>query len=246
MTGGNGNLLIWISALFAGFQFILCLVLPELTEVVRKKQKNKSAFMDVIGITYHTMKNAKLRTLILFPSIFAAFTVVIFWMLQPVMELSKVPVYLFGIYIGLNQFSRILASKYAYKICHLFGEIKTSMLSILALVIGIVMSFIALHTSSMPVVYLVIGIMALVPALHKLNDLQYNTLIHDDIDSKERGTILSTRAMVATLFGSAMLSGTKYVYDAYGAEITMLILLFSTVLLIILLNQVKKYICCSK
>jgi MFS family permease len=243
LTGGNGNLLIWISALFAGFQFILCLILPELTEVVRKKQKNKSAFMDVIGITYHTMKNAKLRTLILFPSLFAAFTVVIFWMLQPVMELSNVPVYLFGIYIGLNQFSRILASKYAYKVCNLLGEIKTSMLSILALVIGIVMSFIALHTSSMPVVYIAIGIMTLVPALHKLNDLQYNTLIHDDIDSKERGTVLSTRAMIATLFGSAMLSGTKYVYDAYGAEITMLILLFATVLLVALLRQVRKHIC---
>lgn len=244
LTGGNGNLLIWVSALFAGFQFILCLILPELTEVVRKKQKNKSAFMDVIGITYHTMKNAKLRTLILFPSLFAAFTVVIFWMLQPVMELSKIPVYLFGIYIGLNQFSRILASKYAYKICNLFGEIKTSMLSILALVIGIVMSFVALHTSSMPIVYIAIGIMTLVPALHKLNDLQYNTLIHDDIESKERGTVLSTRAMIATLFGSAMLSGTKYIYDAYGAEITMLILLFATVLLVALLKQVRKHICC--
>ena len=245
-TNGNGNFLIWLSAIFAGFQFILCFALPELTEVIRKKQKNKSAFMDIVGITYNTMKNKKLRNLILFPSLFATFTVIVFWMLQPIMELSNVPVYLFGLYIGANQFSRILMSKYAYKICAKFGEIKTSMLTILTLTIGIAMSFVALHTSNMAVVYIAIGFMTFVPALHKLNDLQYNTLIHNDIESSERGTVLSTRAMVSTLLSGSMLAGIKYIYDSYGAEITMLVVLFSTILLFILLRQTIRYICCTK
>lgn len=244
LTGGNGNLLIWISVLFAGFQFILCFALPELKEVIRKKQKNKSAFMDAVGITYKTMKNPKLRSLIIFPALFASFTIIIFWMLQPVMELSRVPIYLFGFYIGLNQFSRILASKYAYKVCNWFGELKTASLTILMLALGIVMGFIALHAPNMAVVYIAVGLMAFVPALHKLNDLQYNTLIHNDIDSEERGTVLSTRMMISTLFGAATLSIAKYVYDTYGAEITLLSALFATVLLVISLKQTMRYMCC--
>ena len=103
-----------------------------------------------------------------------------------------------------------------------------------------------MHTSNMIIVYIAIAIMAFVPALQKLNDLQYNTLIHDDIKSEERGTVLSTRAMVSTLLSSLMLSGTKYLYDYMGAEITMLITLFATIMLIILLFKVTRYICCSK
>ena len=245
LTGGNGNLLIWISALFAGFQFLLCFMLPELTEVVRKKQKNKSAFMDAVGITYKTLKNPKLRSLIIFPALFASFTIIIFWMLQPIMELSNVPVYLFGFYIGLSQFSRILGSKYAYKICNWVGELKIANLTILMLAVDIVMGLVALHAPNMTVVYIALGFMVFISALHKINDLQYNTLIHNEINSEERGTVLSTRMMVSTMFSAATLSIAKYIYDAYGAEITLLVALFATVFLVISLKQTMRYMCCS-
>ncbi len=246
LTNGNGAFLLGISAIFTAFDFILCFALPELPEVIRKKQKNKSAFMDIIDITYKTMKNPKLRSLIVFPALFGAFTIVLFWMLQPIMELSNVPVYLFGLYIGFNQFSRIFSSKYAYKICNKFGEIKTSIFTILALTIGIALSFVALYAPNMAIVYIAIGIMAFVPSLQKLNDLQYNTLIHDDIDSQERGTVLSARMMVSMLFSAVLLAGTKYLYDNYGANITILTLLFLTVLLVISLKQTMRYIHCTK
>ena len=242
LTNGNGDLLIWISAIFSAFQFMMCFALPELTEVVRKKQKNKSAFMDVMGITYKTIKNAKLRNLIIFPAMYGSFTIVLFWMLQPVLELSNVPVYLFGFFIGLNQFSRILTSKYAYKVCKKFGEINTSALSILALILGIILCFVALYSPNQTIVFIAMAITAFIPAIQKLNDLQYNTLIHDDIDSQERGTILSTRMMISTLFGASALAGAKYLYDTYGAKITLLAMLFATVFLVISLQHAIKYI----
>ena len=245
-TGGNGNLLIWMSACAALFQFILYSLLPELSEVVRKKQKNKSAFMDVIGITLRTLRNAKLRNLIIFPALYGSFTIILFWALQPIMETSNIPVALFGIYIGINQFSRMLMSKYAYKICQKFGEINTSILTILSLVLSIVLSFVAMYSPNMTVVYIAVAIMAFVPATQKLNQLQYNSLIHHDIESKERGTVLSTSAMVGTLFGATMLAGAKYLLDYHGLETTLLATLFTTTLLIISLYKTKKYLCCSQ
>ena len=244
-TNNNGNLLIWITAILAFVEFTLFYRLPELTEVIRHKQKGKSAFMDAVGITYKTMNNPKLRSLIVFPALFGSFTIIMLWILQPIMQLSHVPVVLFGVYVSANMFARIIFSKYAYKICEWFGEIKTAALTILALTVGIAMSLVAIHTSNMTVVYIAIAIMALVPALVTLNNLQYNTLIHHDIESKERGTVLSTRAMVSTLFSAISLSTTKYLYDYYGADITMLTLLFATVLLVISLKQTMRYMCCS-
>lgn len=245
-TGGNGPLLFWITTGFGVLQMILLCLLPELTEVIRKKQKNKSAFMDAIGITYNTMKNPKLRNFIIFPALFAAFTISLFWMVQTVMDLSNVPVWLFGFYIGANHFSRILSSRYAYKVCNKFGEKTTSMLAILILTIGITMGLIALHAPNMTTVYIAVAIMACAPAVQILNNLQYNTLIHHDIESKERGTVLSTRAMVSTLFGATMLAGIKYLYDYCGADTTLLTMLFATVLLLIALRHVLKYLCCTK
>ncbi len=245
-TGGNGPPLFWITGGFGLLQTILLFMVPELTEVVRKKQKNKSAFMDAIGITYNTMKNPKLRNLIIFPALFAAFTITLFWMVQTIMGLSHIPVWLFGFYVGFNHFARIFSAKYAYKVCNKFGEMTTSMLSILTLTIGITMGFVALYAPNMTIVYIAIAIMACTPAIQKMNSLQYNTLIHHDIESNERGTVLSTRAMVSTLLGAAMLSVTKYLYDYFGAEITLLTLLFATVLLMISLKQTRKYLCCIK
>ncbi len=242
-TKENANLLINITAITVFIGLLLSFKLPNLTEVIRKKQKNKSAFMDALGITYNTLKNPKLSSLIIFPALFGSLSIVMFWLLQPIMENSKIPVYLFGIYVGINNFSRIVFSKYAYKICRKFGEINTSILTILTLVLWVMMSFVALYTKNMYITYIAVAIMACIPATQKLNDLQYNTLIHDDIESKERGTVLSTRAMVSTLFGAATLATSRQLFDHYGIEVTVLTLLFATILLVISLKQTKKYIC---
>ena len=91
-------------------------------------------------------------------------------------------------------------------------------------------------------VYLACGFMEIVPAIRILNSLQYNTLIHDDIDSKERGTVLSTRAMVSSAIGAVGLSVAKVLLDNYGMEITMLFTLFMTIFLFILLKNIRQYI----
>lgn len=239
LIGANGVL--WLEALIISFSIVAFMFLPELTEV-KRTVKSKSAVADAVSVTTRTLKNPMLRNFILFPAIFGAFTIVILWITQPIMEVAHVPVELFGIYFALTQLSSMFFSKYAYKICNKLGEIRVSIITIIAIIIGLLMGLVAVHTSNMTIVYIACTIMSIVPAIRLLNNLQYNTLIHHAIKSTERGTVLSTRAMVATIVGSIGLIASKFLMDGFGITITLLSALAITVVLVCSLRAVAKYI----
>ena len=237
----GGVALLWLQVLFALMVVFAFLFLPELLEV-KRAVKNKTAIADAIGITYRTLKNPKLRNLILFPSMFGGFTIVLLWIMQPVMEMAHVPVALFGVYFGINNFTGIILSKFAYKICDRLGEIRVSVITIMTVIVSALMGLVAIHTSNMFVVYIACAIMAIAPAIRMLNNLQYNTLIHHSVRSVERGTVLSTRAMVSTLCGAIMLVVSKFLLDGWGVAATFIFLLCMTGTLFLVLGKLKKVI----
>lgn len=238
----GGNAVLWIEGLLCIVAFGIALFVPELTEVKRKKQKNKSNIADALGITIQTLKKPKLRIFILFPSLFGAFTIVLFWMLQPIMNTSHVPVEIFGFITMLSGLSAIVFAKYAYVICSKLGEIRTSILTILSILLSIICAFTALYYQNIFIVLPACAIMGIVNGTRQLNNLQYNALIHNDISSNERGTILSTRSMISMIFGAAMLTCAKVLLDTYGIKTTLTFTLFMTVFLFWSLTRVKKYI----
>ena len=241
LFGYIGANILWIESVIVSVSIFAFLFLPELLEV-RRVVKHKEAIVDAISITTNTLKNPKLRNLILFPAIFGAFTIILFWIMQPIMETAHVPVSLFGFYLGINQLLMIVLSKYAYKICEKLGEIQTSLITIGTIIIGTMMGLLATHVQNMTVVYIVCAIMAMVPPFRMLNNLQYNTLIHHSIKSNERGTVLSTRAMVSTVVGAIGLIIAKFLMDGYGITTTLLFTFVMTGLLFWSLKHVMKYI----
>ena len=99
------------------------------------------------------------------------------------------------------------------------------------------MGLIAICTSNMVVIYTACAI-----TIPSINRLQYNTLIHHSIRSVERGTVLSTRAMVGTLCGAQMLIVAKFLLDGYGIATTLVFLLVMSGTLFWILNKVRKVI----
>ena len=237
---GSDNLL-WCETAIAVVSVIAFLFLPELTEV-KRVVNHKSALKDAVGITVNTMKNPKLRNFIIFPSIFGAFTIVLLWIMQPIMDQATVPVSLFGFYVGANQLSRAVFSKYAHKICDKFGNMAASVLSILSVILCIVCGILAVNIQNMAFVYVLCAVVAVTPAIQSLNGLQYNTLIHHDIKSTERGTVISTRAMMSTLFGALWLCAAKVLVDGFGITTTLIAMLVSTIVLFWALRRVSGYI----
>lgn len=241
LYGYIGANILWVEAVIMLFGTVAFLFLPELLEV-KRVVKHKDAITDAVSITVNTLKNPKLRNLILFPSLYGAFTIVMFWILQPIMDTVKIPVGLFGVYAGASQLFRIILSKYAYKICEKLGEIRTSMITIGSVVIGVAMGLIATHINNMPLIYITCMILAISPSFRILNNLQYNTLIHHSIKSNERGTVLSTRAMVATIVGAIALIIAKFLLDGFGITTTLVFVLCMSGLLVWSLKSVMKYI----
>ena len=241
LYGYIGANILWVEAVIMLFGTVAFLFLPELLEV-KRVVKHKDAITDAVSITVNTLKNPKLRNLILFPSLYGAFTIVMFWILQPIMDTVKIPVGLFGVYAGASQLFRIILSKYAYKICEKLGEIRTSLITIGAVIIGVAMGLIATHISNMSLIYIACMILAISPSFRILNNLQYNTLIHHSIKSNERGTVLSTRAMVATIVGAIGLIISKFLLDGFGITTTLVFVLCMSGLLVWSLKRVMKYI----
>ena len=237
--GGDG--LLWTETAIAGIAIIAFLFLPELTEV-KRVVNHKSALADAVGITVRTMQKPKLRNFIIFPTLFGAFTIMLLWILQPIMETVAVPVSLFGIYVGVNQLERAILSKYAYKICDKFGNMTTSVLSVMSVVLCIIAGILALHVNNMVMIYILCAIVAAVPPLQALISLQYNTLIHHCIKSTERGTVISTRAMVSTVLGAIILVASKFLVDGFGLTTTLVCALFATVLLFWALRKVSVFV----
>ena len=241
LYGYIGANILWVESIIMLIGTVAFLFLPELLEV-KRVVKHKDAITDAVSITVKTLQNPKLRNLILFPSLYGAFTIIMFWILQPIMDTVKIPVGLFGVYAGASQLFRIILSKYAYKICEKLGEIRTSMITIGAVVIGITMGLIATHINNMPLIYIACMILAISPSFRILNNLQYNTLIHHSIKSNERGTVLSTRAMVATIVGAIGLIMAKFLLDGFGITTTLVFVLCMSGLLVWSLKRVMKYI----
>ena len=237
---GSDNLL-WCETAIAAIAVVAYLFLPELTEV-KRVVNHKSAIADALGITWNTMKNPRLRNFIIFPSIFGAFTIVLLWIMQPIMNQATVPVSLFGFYVGANQLSRAVFSKYAHKICGKFGNMATSVLSILSVILCIVCGILAVNIQNMAFIYVLCAVVAVTPAIQSLNGLQYNTLIHHCIKSQERGTVLSTRAMVSTISGAIFLCVSKFLVDGFGITTTLVVLLATTVVLFWGLQKVSGFI----
>ena len=107
---------------------------------------------------------------------------------------------------------------------------------------GLTMGLLATHIQSMPMIYIACAFMAMTPSFRMLNNLQYNTLIHHSIKSTERGTVLSTRAMVSTVVGAIGLIIAKFLLDGFGITTTLTFALVMTGLLVWSLKGVMKYI----
>ena len=240
-AGVGGDNLLWIETGIAAIAIIAFLFIPELTEV-KRVVNHKSAVADAFGITYKTMKNPKLRNFIVFPALFGSFTLVLLWIMQPIMDQAAVPVSLFGFYVGANQLSRAIFAKYAYKICDKFGNMTTSVFATLSIILCIICGILAVNIQNMVAVYILCVGVALIPSSQSLIGLQFNTLIHDDVKSQERGTVISTRAMVSTLLGAGWLVAAKFLVDGFGITTTLVALLITTVILFWALGKVSVFI----
>lgn len=232
------NLILALEAAAAFLGLLLIARLPELHEVRRKIAPETSPLRDLIGITKMSVKHPEIKWLMLFPAIYGGFTLILFWILQPMMTAALVPVALFGLFIGINQGSRAVFSKIAHKAKEFFGVRKLLFLCLGLLAAGFIAAILAVHSAgNIALVYAVSAFIAVIPATQTMAALIFKDYIHNKIKSDERGTILSIYAMFNTGISGVMMILIKPMLDNFGITVTMLVCLGA---LIVILFPLKK------
>jgi MFS family permease len=232
------DLVLGLEAFAALAAFLTIALLPELREVKRKVVPETSPLRDCLSIVKMSVRHPELKWLMIFPAVYGGFTLIMFWILQPVMNAALVPIALFGLFLGINQGSRALFSKTAHKVKKYLGVRRLLWLSLTALFLGFAAAITAVSAGgNMLVVYVVIAFLAVIPATQTMCSLVFKDYIHNKIKSDKRGTILSIYSMFSTGITGLMMILAKPVLDNFGLVTTMIICL---VLLSMILFPLKK------
>lgn len=235
----NVDLLLIIEAIAAFFGFLLIARLPELHEFRRKIVPETSPWRDLMGIVKMSVKHPEIKWLMIFPAIYGGFTLVLFWILQPMMTAAMIPVALFGLFVGINQGSRAVFSKISHRAKDLLGVKKLLGLCVGLLAAGFIAAILAVHASgNMTLVYAISAFVAVIPATQTMASLIFKDYIHNKIKSEERGTVLSVNSMFSTGVTGIMMILAKPMLDNFGIITTMLVCLGALIMILFPLKKV--------
>lgn len=217
------DLVLAVEAFAAFLALVMFTMLPELTEVKRKVAPESSPLRDCLSIVKMSVKHPEIKWLMIFPAMYGGFTLILFWILQPVMETALVPVALFGFFVGINQGSRAVFSKVSHKIKEWLGVRNLLYACIALLFAGFLGAIAAVHASgNMVVVYAISAFIAIIPATQAMCGLVFKDYIHHKIQSNERGTVLSVYAMFNMGATGLMMVLAKPILDNFGITATMI------------------------
>jgi MFS family permease len=224
-----GDFVIAIEAA-AAFLAVICMwQLPELPESKRKIAPESSPLRDLAGIIKMSATRPEIKWFMMFTAIFGSFTIVLMWIMQPAMAGANVPVAMFGIFLGLNQFSRVAFSKFAHRFADGGAFVACIIMAAVAMLAVAAMPY----AGGMTAVYALCAIVAIAPASQSLCKLTANGYIHKRIKSTERGTVISVGGMLSMMLSGGMLILMRPLLDRFGIQSAMLIVLamFSIILI---------------
>ena len=220
----SAGLLLGVEAAASLVAVLIVLLLPELREVRRKVAPETSPLRDCISIVKMSVNHPEIKWLMIFPAVYSGFTLIMFWILQPVMEAALVPVALFGFFIGINQGSRAVFSKVSHWIKAKLGIRSLLFVCVALLFAGFLAAIAAVHSAgNMVLVYALSAFVAVIPATQSMCGLVFKDYIHHKISSNERGTVLSVYSMFNMGATGLMMVASKPLLDNVGIMPTMLV-----------------------
>jgi MFS family permease len=206
---------VWLCLLCSFLACVLMCFMPEVEEAKRQVADNKSKIADILEISTNTLKKCEIRWLMVFSAVYGTLTLTMMWGLQAVMMERNVPVYLFGVILGINSFARIIWSFISAKILDKFGAKK-----ILFLLLGII--FIALISALLSIkvryifVYVCLCGMIVGSGSILLSRIMIATLINHQTKSDERATVLSVQSMGDKMCSGLGMIALKPLFDNIG------------------------------
>ncbi|MDR3208417.1 MAG: MFS transporter [Rickettsiales bacterium] len=235
-----GDFIIAIEAAAAFLAVICAWQLPELAEDERKTAPESSPLRRLAGVIKTSATHPEIKWLLIFPALSGSFAVVLMWILQPAMEAARVPVAMFGIFLGLNQSARAALSKCARIIAGAFGGKKILPGCVLALAAALGAVAAMPHAGDMAAVYALCAFAAIVPAAHSLCKTVTGNYIRERIRPAELGAVMSAGGMYSMFLSGGMLMLMKPLLDGFGIRTAMLAALSALAITLVPLGKILR------
>ncbi len=207
---------------------------PSKHKIIVKKWYMKELFKNI----KHTLKNDKLKRIIVYSGVIYAFNQSALWLYQPYFEISWLDIIYFWIVFASFQIVAAFSSKYAYRIEKKLGQ-NSSLIMLLVLVTGsyfLMSNFVFLFSFSF------CFIQQFVRWFKKVVITDYiNQLTNSDI----RATILSAESFVSRLFYAIVIPIFGWIADIYSLTQALTVIwitaLISWIIVLIIIKKNKVF-----
>lgn len=214
---------VYVECIIFALSLPLCFFLPEVFDSKRKISTGTSKMKDILNVTHYALKgHEEIKHLIWYQAFLLSGTLVLFWLIQGLMETYKFNSELFGIILFLIFISKSIFSKFVYKLTCLIG-IKKIAVSLLPILLFSFISGFLLFFDSIYISWLVL-IILIIPQIivYGLASPVFTGLINGLVKSDERATILSISSMICRFLASIILIIMKPLTDNLGLNWAML------------------------
>jgi len=209
-----------LQVIVTGTGLMMTCFLPDLPDVRRVVAEGKSKWQDILDISKYAASHAEIKWLMLYPASFGAGTLILMWGLQPLMEDAKIPVFLFGLFAGLGQLSRMAFSHFSHA---LFTRLKTNRFSLLlfgVLVAGFIVAIVLPGIANAFLVYALLVAVGFAAGSQIALRIATTSMINHRIKSDERATVLSVNSMFSKAFTGTAMIAMKFMIDGWGMQAT--------------------------
>ena len=207
---GSLTLLI-IDFILSSIATFLIFNLPNLPIAHKKNKKSlKYRIIEIYAIVKNVLKNKKINKLFFLCGLFGTTTLISANSFQPIMELSLVPVSLFGIVFFVNYLLRSLSGIFVNKFQKLFDLQKTHYVVFLTFIISLFLLSFSSAILNKYIVLFSIFISCCAIGLEVMFNIESISYIHKKIFFKRRAATSSIIFAITKLFSSIFLSSFKF------------------------------------
>jgi len=217
------NVLLLIDFLLLSFAIVLILLLPKLEVAHKKTSDLKHIYKKLFEIIRITMRNKKINVYILFASFLTAASLTMAFLFQPLMQISKVPVFMFGIVYFVNYSLRAASGILATPVGKIISLKKLAFISYLLFCASFILIALAFFLKNMFFTLFCLFFICITIMIEFMFSISSISFIHTKIYTKYRSAISSVNFMISKLISAFVLISFKFILSLYTVYVPIII-----------------------
>lgn len=219
---------------------LLLFLLPSVPAFHHKTKGLRAKYHELYTITKDTLSNPQLCHYIMYSGIIAATTMVFVWSFQPLMQISMIPVTLFGVIYFINHFCRAGAALFLQQTVKWLSLKTIGKLTYIFFILSFMASVVVIEVANPIVGMILLTFICIAIGMQLTFTLGSTALLHTLVSSETRSTASSVKNLVSRFMAGVMLIMFKFVLDGITLEQSFIVYMIAFALSIVPLYKLLK------